>query len=143
MLNFKVIETGDEHSECLNIRRIVFIEGQNVPKELELDDKDATCTHILCQKEDRNVGTLRICFDNDTAKIERVAVLDECRGQGVGFKMMEFAMDKISARHGIKKMKLGSQTHAIAFYQKLGFVVHGDEYVEVGAPHLDMIKEVK
>ena len=143
MLTFKVIEVGDERSECLDIRRIVFIEGQNVPKELELDDQDETCTHILCQKEGKGVGTLRVRFDNNTAKIERVAVLDECRGQGIGFKMMEFAMDEISTRHGIKKMKLGSQTHAIAFYQKLGFVVYGDEYTDAGILHFDMIKEIK
>ena len=33
---------------------------------------------------------------------------------------------------------LGAQTHAIGFYEKLGFTAFGPEYLDAGIPHRDM-----
>ena len=54
---------------------------------------------------------------------------------------MRAALDELRAR-GVTKAKLGAQTHAIGFYEKLGFTVHGPEYDDAGIPHRDMSRSL-
>lgn len=123
---------------CAAIRRRVFIEEQNVPEELELDELDATAIHLLATRNGQPVGTARLLIEGETAKIGRVAVLPEARGTGAGAALMRAALDELRAR-GVRAAKLGAQTHAIGFYEKLGFTAFGPEYDDAGIPHRDMI----
>lgn len=131
------ITVTDDFPACAAIRRRVFIEEQNVPEELELDDLDATAVHLLASRDGRPVGTARLLIDGETAKIGRVALLPEARGTGAGAALMRAALDELRAR-GIRTAKLGAQTHAIGFYEKLGFTAYGPEYDDAGIPHRDM-----
>jgi ElaA protein len=79
----------------------------------------------------------RIAF-GDAAKIQRVAVLKEARTGGIGSLLMRAMLDDLRQDGRYKKAILGSQTHAIGFYEKLGFTAHGPEYDDAGIPHRDM-----
>lgn len=131
------ITVTDDFPACAAIRRRVFIEEQNVPEELELDDLDATAVHLLATQDGRPVGTARLLIEGETAKIGRVAILSELRGTGAGAALMRAALDELRAR-GVTRAKLGAQTHAIGFYERLGFTVYGPEYDDAGIPHRDM-----
>ncbi|MDC0087746.1 GNAT family N-acetyltransferase, partial [Amylibacter sp.] len=37
----------------------------------------------------------------------------------------------------------GSQTHALEFYKRLGFIEFGDEYLDAGILHKDMAYQIK
>lgn len=120
------------------------MKGQNVPLALERDEHDDSATHILAQDENgRVLGTARLRYLEDTAKIERVAVLEEARGKGVGRGIMAFIIENAAEKGDIAKLKLGSQTHAIPFYAALGFETVGEEYMDAGIPHRDMVKDNK
>ncbi len=136
----KITVTND-FPACAAIRRRVFIEEQNVPEELELDELDATAVHLLAVQDGRPVGTARLLIEGESAKIGRVAVLPEMRGTRAGAALMRAALDELRAR-GVTKAKLGAQTHAIGFYEKLGFTVHGPEYDDAGIPHRDMSRSL-
>lgn len=131
------IEVTDDFDACMAVRRKVFVEEQNVPEELELDEHDATAVHLLATDSGRPLGTARLLIDGDHAKIGRVAVLADARGTGAGAALMRAALDTLRAR-GVRQAKLGSQVHAIGFYEKLGFVAQGPEYDDAGIPHRDM-----
>ena len=135
------ITVTDDFPDCAAIRRRVFIEEQNVPEELELDELDATAVHLLAVQDGRPVGTARLLIEGESAKIGRVAVLPEMRGTRAGAALMRAALDELRAR-GVTKAKLGAQTHAIGFYEKLGFTVHGPEYDDAGIPHRDMSRSL-
>ena len=135
------ITVTDDFPACAAIRRRVFIEEQNVPEELELDELDATAVHLLAVQDGRPVGTVRLLIEGESAKIGRVAVLPEMRGTRAGAALMRAALDELRAR-GVTKAKLGAQTHAIGFYEKLGFTVHGPEYDDAGIPHRDMSRSL-
>lgn len=135
------ITVTDDFPACAAIRRRVFIEEQNVPEELELDELDATAVHLLAVQDGRPVGTARLLIEGESAKIGRVAVLPEMRGTRAGAALMRAALDELRAR-GVTKAKLGAQTHAIGFYEKLGFTVHGPEYDDAGIPHSDMSRSL-
>lgn len=131
----KVTRTQDL-ATCLEIRRVVFIEGQNVPEHEEVDGNDPDCLHYLMHVEDKAIATARITNLGDVAKIQRVAVLEKYRGTGAGAKLMQAILTDLKGQ--FTSAKLGSQTHAIGFYERLGFEVYGPEFDDAGIPHRNM-----
>lgn len=116
------------------IRRIVFIEEQAVPKDEEWDGRDDACVHLLAYLDDRPVGTARLLPDGH---IGRVAVLEAGRGLGIGAQLMRAAIDA-AHQAGHREVVLDAQVHALPFYQKLGFEVFGPEFLDAGIPHRSM-----
>ena len=133
-----MIEKTQDLDACLAIRMKVFVEEQNVPVEEERDAYDDTAIHLLAEQDGRAIGTARIILKGETGKIGRVAVLREARGTGMGAALIRAALDELRARPEVTQAMLGAQTHAIGFYEKLGFAVYGPEYLDGGIPHRDM-----
>ncbi|KPQ23559.1 MAG: putative acyltransferase [Halomonas sp. HL-48] len=124
-------QLGDIASD---IRRVVFIDEQQVPKDEEWDGQDPACRHFLAYLNGQPVGTARLLPDGH---IGRVAVLADARGSGIGGRLMEAAITA-AQRLGHRQVALSSQLHALAFYERLGFVAHGDTFMDAGIPHREM-----
>lgn len=122
---------GEAASE---IRRIVFIEEQQVPQEEEWDGRDADCRHFLGLYQGVPVGTARLLPD---AHIGRVAVLKKARGLGIGEALMRASIEA-AHRDGRPAVELAAQTHALAFYERLGFMAFGGEFIDAGILHRNM-----
>ena len=74
---------------CFDIRRRVFIVEQDVPVDEDVDGLDGGCTHVVARMEGVAVGTARLRIaDDGSAKVERVAVLTQWRGKGIGEALM-------------------------------------------------------
>ena len=131
------IAVTTDFAACLAIRRKVFVEEQSVPEDLECDAADATAVHLLAMLDGRPVGTARLLRDEAEGKLGRVAILPDCRGTGAGAALMRAALEELRAR-GVTTARLGAQTHALGFYEKLGFTAHGPIYDDAGIPHRDM-----
>ena len=127
---------------CLDIRRKIFIDGQNVPEADEIDGLDGESDHYLLLVDDSPVGTTRVRYVHGKAKIERVAILEEYQGRGLGKKLMQHILQEIKHSGKVKTAVLGAQTYAIPFYENLGFTVCSDEYMDAGIPHKDMQMDV-
>lgn len=124
------------------IRLKVFVEEEGIDINLEIDGKDSDCYQIVFFCENKAAGTARFSInENNQLKIQRVAVLKDFRGQGVGQKMME-AIEKWGQENNFKEAALSAQKHALGFYEKLGYQKHGGEYLEAGIPHYDMTKKL-
>lgn len=132
----------DDLACCHALRRTVFIEEQCVPEAEEVDGRDEDALHLLARLDGAAVGCARILIDGAIGKIGRVCVLRELRGHGIGVALIKAALDVLRARPGITQAKLGSQTHAIGFYEKLGFQATGPEYLDAGIAHRDMVREL-
>lgn len=122
---------------CMAIRMEVFVFEQNVPAEDEWDAFDRTATHFFARADGKPVATARLREENGTAKIERMAVRRDYRGKGVGDALLAFVMDHARSK-GFAAAMLSAQVQAIPFYEKLGFVASGEEYLEAGIPHRKM-----
>ena len=131
----------DDLDTCRALRRTVFIDEQGVTEAEEWDGLDGQALHVLGWLDGTPVGTARVFIEGDTGKIGRVCVLAVARGTGAGAAIMRGAIDALRER-GVAKAKLSSQTHAIPFYEKLGFVAYGPEYPDAGIPHRDMVLEL-
>jgi predicted GNAT family N-acyltransferase len=122
------------------IRRAVFIDEQNVPEELEWDDVDASCYHVIAFAGDGGaIGTGRLSLDG---RIGRMAVLKEWRGKGVGSAILKYLL-MLAQKEGHPRVRLHAQTHAVPFYARHGFAANGAEFVEAGIPHRAMSIELE
>ena len=129
------IQRTDDLDACLAIRFTVFVKEQSVPIEEERDHYDESAIHILATENTTPVGTARIVLVGDVGKIGRVAVLASHRGTGLGAKLIATCLAELRSLSDVKIAKLGSQTHALGFYEKLGFVAEGPEFDDAGIPH--------
>ena len=119
----------------LAVRRTVFVEEQNVPEEIEVDEFDPVSIHVLASDcNDLPIGTARLL---PKPKIGRVAVLKPWRNKGVG-RLLMIKLIEIAKRRGDPAITLHAQTWTIPFYQSLGFESEGDEFHEAGIPHYKM-----
>ncbi len=124
---------------CRALRRVVFIEEQGVSEADEVDDLDDVALHLLALQDGRAVGTARLLVAGDTVKVGRVCVLADQRGSGLGAALMRAAVEAARGLPGVVRVKLGAQTHALGFYERLGFVAYGPEFDDAGIPHRDMV----
>ena len=129
------IQRTDDLDACLAIRFTVFVKEQSVPIEEERDHYDESAIHILATENTTPVGTARIVLVGDVGKIGRVAVLASHRGTGLGAKLIATCLAELRSLPDVNIAKLGSQTHALGFYEKLGFVAEGPEFDDAGIPH--------
>lgn len=130
--------TKNEKNECIAIRRSVFIEEQNIPEKIELDDSLIKSTNFLAIYDGNFIGTARFRITNLGIKLERFAVLEDYRGFGAGKKLVRFILESIKSKSTIY---LHAQESVIHFYTKLGFIPVGDIFYEAGIPHKKLIKQ--
>lgn len=124
---------------CQAIRRTVFILEQAVSEADEVDGRDGDAVHLLATLRGVPVGTARLLRAGDTVKIGRVAVLPEARGAGIGAALVRAAVAAAREMTGVTTAKLGAQTHALGFYERLGFQAVGPVYMDAGIAHRDMV----
>jgi ElaA protein len=136
-----LIEETRDIPTCRALRRTVFIEEQGVSEAVEVDDLDSEAIHLLALQDGQAVGSARLLVLGETGKIGRVCVLREGRGQGIGAALIRAAVARLRQVDGVKKAKLGAQTHALGFYAGLGFVPVGEVYLDAGIEHRDMVLE--
>ncbi|MBD1995802.1 GNAT family N-acetyltransferase [Leptolyngbya sp. FACHB-541] len=137
-LVIRVVFYAAEKSLIQAIRYQVFQVEQGVDAVLEFDGQDEAAIHLLAHLNGEPVGTARIRLLSDQlAKIERVAVLSNCRGQGIGKRLMEEAIVFLNTKN-IPEIKVNAQHYVKDFYQKLGFEQRGEVFEEAGIPHIEM-----
>jgi predicted GNAT family N-acyltransferase len=142
LYNVKIVETQQEHDDAFTVRKKVFVKEQGVPLHLECDAEDATATHFIMYKDDEPVGAARLrSIENNTAKIERVCILQSQRGKKLGAILMK-EMEKYAISIPKETLKLHAQSHAIPFYEKLGYAVTSPEFLDAGIPHRAMEKKI-
>ncbi len=137
MYTYKMIRRGD-YTDAHKIRIQVFVEEQGFVQEIDGLDDDAW--HLVMYDGETPVATARAFLDAEgLCKIGRVAVIPAYRGRHLGEKLMlhlETEMKKLGAR----RWKVSAQVQASGFYTKLGYVCHGEEYLDEHCPHIDMYK---
>ena len=144
--DFEIVaaDTRLRHAQCVQIRTRVFVFGQNVPAEREIDEFEDACHPYLALVSGVPVGTVRWRpYAPNTAKIERLAVLEEARGSGVGARLMAYVLAEIAERTEFTDVRLASQDPVIPFYSAMGFEVIGDAFEDGGLPHHNMILDLR
>jgi len=135
--------TEREREDAFAVRREVFVEEQGVPEELEWDEYDekSRTIHFVAYDDGDPVGAARVRPKSEgVGKVERVATLEERRGEGIGRALMAAVED--AARTEYEKLVLHAQRHAESFYADLDYERVGEEFEEAGIPHVEMEKHL-
>ncbi|MEW1696158.1 GNAT family N-acetyltransferase [Streptomyces sp. NPDC093249] len=139
---------AEDREACFAVRREVFVEEQGVPGELEYDTFDATAVHLLAVGADGlPLGTGRLLHgadatgrtgaDASVGSLGRLAVVRAARGLGVGAALVRGIEDAARER-GLAAVDLHAQTHALGFYERLGYTAYGPEFPDADMPHRAM-----
>lgn len=134
------VQTLEDQQRAFELRRRVFVEEQGVSEAEEYDGLDGACHHVLVLADGRPAGTGRWRPQPDepgVARLERIAVLAELRGNGVG-ALVTREMMRWAKEEGYTQAYLHAQEHALGFYAKLGFVAEGERFMDANIPHFSM-----
>lgn len=118
------------------VRQEVFIDEQRVPSELEWDDRDALCRHVLALDGTTPIGTGRLDVDYD-GKVGRLAVRASHRRTGVGALLMA-RLHELARDAGLPRVWCNAQVVAAPFYERLGYVATGAHFLEADIEHVRM-----
>jgi predicted GNAT family N-acyltransferase len=139
--------SSPSYRACVEIRRKVFVDGQSVPIEIEFDGLDPSAEHFLALADGHSeetpvaLGTARMRIVNGAAKAERIAVLEEARGSGIG-RALVASIEFHARRAGLESVRLDAQVQAAGFYEKLGYLAEGEVFIEAGIDHRLMTKRL-
>lgn len=140
-MEVKIALTEKEQNDAYLVRKVVFVEEQNVPLEEEIDQYEQDSTHFVVYDQHDPIAAGRFRIIDGYGKVERICVLSSYRSKGVGKLLMDM-IESVSSDKGISKLKLNAQTHAIPFYERLNYHVVSDEFMDAGIPHRTMEKLV-
>jgi predicted GNAT family N-acyltransferase len=133
--------TQAELAAALELRGRVFCEEQGVSFEADQDGRDAEATHIVAVDEGVVIGTCRLLFRGQVARLGRLAVERERRGENVAAEILREA-DRIANEAGSESIALHAQTYALAVYERAGYEPYGPTFVEEGIEHVAMEKRL-
>ncbi|MER5812401.1 GNAT family N-acetyltransferase [Streptomyces sp. NPDC002033] len=146
-VSVRVAGSEADLAACYAVRTEVFVVEQAVPESVEYDAYDAVALHVLAVGPDGEaLGTGRLLYGPEAlaktgapevGSLGRLAVRKSARGLGVG-AMLVRAIEAQAGRLGLAAVDLGAQTHALAFYERLGYVAYGPEFQDAGIPHRAM-----
>lgn len=143
----RVVASEADLAACFAVRTEVFVVEQSVPESIEYDAYDAGAVHVLAEGPDGvPLGTGRLLYGPgalgktgalEVGSLGRLAVTAAARGLGVGAALVR-AIEAEAVRLGLAAVDLGAQTHAMGFYERLGYVAYGPEFQDAGIPHRAM-----
>lgn len=134
--------TNNELYDLLQLRSEVFVVEQDCVYQ-DLDGKDQKALHVIGVKNDKIVAYTRIFKAGDylaQASIGRVVVKDDERKHGYGLDIMKASINAVEEKFQETAIALSAQTYLKQFYNSLGFIEKGGEYLEDGIPHVMMVK---
>lgn len=142
MYHVTIVSADQELQDAFFVRRKVFVEEQRVPLSLEIDEFDETASHFVVYEKKSPIGAGRIRETSPgVGKVERVCVLPNYRGLHLG-KLIMKALEDHGSEKGFEKIVLNAQTHAIPFYESIGYVITSPEFMDADMPHRAMEKKL-
>jgi GNAT superfamily N-acetyltransferase len=139
----KIIDHGSKDYQKMVEMRLAILR-----KPLGLD---FSAEELAREKDDILIG----CFEEEklegccmltktapqTVKLRQMAVTSGLQGKGIGRVLLNFA-ENVARDKGYRKMTMHARKNALGFYEKLGYKVVGDEFIEVTLPHFAMEKDL-
>lgn len=139
----KIIDHGTtEYHQMVKLRDDILRRPLGLtftPEELE-SEKDNML--IAAFEEEQMLGCCMLVEEQPgTVRLRQMAVLNDLQGKGIGRALMNFA-ENIARDRGYKIVRMHARSHAVGFYEKVGYRIQGDQFVEVTIPHYVMEKKL-
>ncbi|MFP5040472.1 GNAT family N-acetyltransferase [Parasediminibacterium sp. JCM 36343] len=137
----KFIDHGTaEYEQMVALRKKILRDPLGLSFTQEELEKEKDDILLGCFDDDEmEACCLLTQTEKDAVRLRQMAVLDGLQGKGIGRALMIFA-ENVARDAGFKKITMHARKPVIGFYEKLGYVVNGNEFIEVTIPHYEMEK---
>ena len=122
--------------ELLKVRAEIFVVEQECVYQ-DLDDIDYRSLHIFYEKSGKVVAYLR-AFLKEENVVQMGRVLSLEHGKGWGGKILREGIEQIKNKFHPKKIYIEAQCYATGYYEREGFCICSEEFLEDGSPHVQM-----
>lgn len=140
--SIKEVKTKNELLESYKIRKLVFIDEQNISFQDEFDLLDDEYDVYLYYVNNIATSTLRCKKIDSYLKVGRVATLAPYRRQGQASELMK-KMIEIAKIKNCDYIYVEAQISATSFYESLGYTAYGEVFLDANIPHKKMILNIK
>jgi ElaA protein len=125
----------------IQLRNQVFVVEQKCVYQ-DADDKDQLAYHYMGWMDDKLVAYTRLIppgVSYTECSIGRVVTCSSVRGEGLGRMLMQNSIEQCKQLFGNIFLKISAQVYLKNFYVSLGFIPQGEEYLEDGIQHIEML----
>ena len=130
--------TSVELYEILRARAEIFVVEQNCVYQ-DLDRIDYDSLHLFYEKEGNVTAYARAFWKNKQEKVVQLGrVLTVVHGKGLGRKLLQESIKAVKEQFAPNKIYIEAQCYAMGFYEREGFRICSEEFLEDGIPHVEM-----
>jgi len=139
----KIIDHGSkEYQQMIKLREDILRRPLGLSfDEKELEEEKDNMLIGAFEDEDMLGCCMLVEEKPGTVRLRQMAVLNNLQGKGIGRALMTFA-ENLARDHGYKILSMHARKNAIGFYEKMGYKVTGDEFIEITIPHYVMEKQL-
>lgn len=139
----KIIDHGTpEYQQMVKMREDILRKPLGLNFEAAELEKEKNNLLIAAFEDDRMLGCCMLVPGKDqVVRLRQMAVLNDLQGKGVGRALMQFA-ENLARDRGYNKISMHARKNAVGFYEKVGYKISGDEFMEVTIPHYVMEKDL-
>jgi GNAT superfamily N-acetyltransferase len=139
----KIIDHGSvEYRQMVKMRDDILRKPLGLrftPEELEEEKENIL---IAAFEDDDMLGCCMLVEEkSDTVRLRQMAVLNNLQGKGIGRALMTFA-ENIARDRGYRVLSMHARKPSVGFYEKMGYQIAGDEFIEITIPHYVMEKRL-
>lgn len=140
-IRYKIVSNCDERAQAYAIRAIVYLGEQNCPWDEEFDGNDDAATQVLGLRDGEPFATARIRWFADFAKLERLAIRQPHRRQGLGHDLLDYLL-MLCREKGFRRAYLHAQSRLEGFYESHGFTRIGRPFAFSDHDYIEMTADL-
>ncbi len=139
----KIIDHGSiEYQQMVKLRDTILRKPLGLSFTQQDLEQEKDNILIAAFEEDRMLGCCMLVEEQPgIIRLRQMAVLNALQGKGIGRALMNFA-ENIARDRGYKKVRMHARSNAVGFYEKVGYKVKGDQFIEITIPHYVMEKDL-
>jgi N-acetylglutamate synthase-like GNAT family acetyltransferase len=138
----KITLKDAKYKEVYNLRDSVLRQPIGLSLSDEDLSKDAEDTILVAERDSKVIACVMLQEQgHGIIKLRQMAVVPEMQGRGIGHMLVKVAEDYAKSI-AIRRIVLHARVMSKGFYQKMNYTELGEEFEEVGIPHIAMEKEL-
>ncbi len=142
-MGLKQIDHGSkEYAQVVALRHAILREPLGLSFSKEELEREKDNIHIAVFEDDDLLGCCMLTVVNpQTLQLRQMAVKNNLQRKGIGASIMTFA-ETLSRDKGYRTIIMHARDTAIGFYEKFGYKIVGEPFIEVNLPHHIMQKKI-
>lgn len=142
-MGLKQIDHGTkEYKQMVALRHLILRQPLGLSFSDEELEKEKTDILIAAFDDDDMLGCCLLTpIDSNICRIRQMAVQNNVQRKGIGASLIVF-IENLARDKGYRLLMMHARDTAVRFYEKFGYKIKGEEFVEVGIPHHVMEKKI-